>query len=74
MSRFALIGGHGKVALLAEPLLVEAGHEVFAWVRNPEHVAEVEATGAHALVADVENLSTEEITELLRSSQIDTVV
>ena len=66
MVRIAVIGGHGKVALRLSPLLQEAGHEVTAWVRNPDHVSEVEESGATALVADVEQLSTEEIAERLR--------
>jgi len=52
----ALIGGHGKVALLAAPLLVEAGHTVRSVIRNPDHVADVEATGARAVVTDIETL------------------
>ena len=52
----ALIGGHGKVALLAAPLLVEAGHSVRSVIRDPDHVADVEATGARAVVTDIETL------------------
>lgn len=59
-----IIGGHGKVALLLEPLLVKAGYEVLAYIRNPNQRAEVEATGARAVMADVENLSTEQLAEL----------
>ncbi len=55
MTRILLIGGHGKVALRAEPLLAEAGHDVTAVIRNPAHEAEVAATGVRPLVADVEN-------------------
>lgn len=51
-----LIGGHGKVALLAEPLLAQAGHTVRAVIRNPEHAAEVEAAGATAVLTDIETL------------------
>ncbi|MGY5766354.1 NAD(P)H-binding protein [Brachybacterium sp. DNPG3] len=51
-----IIGGHGKVALLAEPLLVQQGHRVTAVIRDPGHAAEVEATGARALVEDAESL------------------
>ncbi len=51
-----IIGGHGKVALLTAPLLVEAGHEVTSAIRNPDHSADVEATGAASVVADVEEL------------------
>lgn len=52
----ALIGGHGKIALLAAPLLVEAGHTVHSVIRNPDHAQEVEATGAQAVLADIETL------------------
>lgn len=62
----ALIGGHGKVALLAEPLLIEAGHTVHAVIRNPEHAAEVEATGAKAVLRDIETLDDAGWDELLR--------
>ncbi|MDR7253956.1 uncharacterized protein YbjT (DUF2867 family) [Nocardioides sp. BE266] len=53
--RVTLFGGHGKIALLLAPLLVDAGHEVTSVVRNPDHVADVEATGATALVSSVED-------------------
>ncbi|MBB5830796.1 SDR family oxidoreductase [Brachybacterium aquaticum] len=62
----ALIGGHGKVALLAEPLLAEAGHTVHAVIRNPEHAAEVEAAGATPVVSDIETLDADGWGELLR--------
>ncbi|NHU85971.1 SDR family oxidoreductase [Kocuria sp. JC486] len=72
MTNVALIGGHGKVALLAAPLLIEAGDEVSSWIRNPEHAADVEATGARAVVLDVQHASTEELTTAFEG--IDVVV
>ncbi|MFS0733233.1 SDR family oxidoreductase [Microbacterium sp. 1P10UB] len=63
--RTLIIGGHGKVALLLEPLLVERGETVTAVIRNPEHRADVEKTGAQAVVADVESLDLEQLTNLL---------
>ena len=50
----AIAGGHGQIALLLEKQLVAAGNSVIAIVRNPDHVADVEATGAKALVLDLE--------------------
>lgn len=67
MARILLIGGHGKVALLAEPLLIEDGHQVTAVIRNAAHEADVAATGATPLVADIETMTTRQLTDLVRS-------
>ncbi|WP_235738618.1 SDR family oxidoreductase [Nocardioides alcanivorans] len=66
MTRILVIGGHGKVALLLEPMLVERGDEVTAVIRNPDHADEVADTGAEALIADVEQFDTAGLTELVR--------
>ncbi|EME24080.1 SDR family oxidoreductase [Rhodococcus triatomae] len=66
MARVVVIGGHGKVALHLERILSERGDEVTALIRNPEHAADVEAAGAAATVADVENMTTEQIADVLR--------
>ena len=63
--RTTIFGGHGKIALLLAPLLVEAGHEVTSVIRNPDHVRDVEATGATALVSSLEDADTAALTELL---------
>lgn len=65
MSRVVVFGGHGKVALRCIPLLVAAGHEVGAVIRNPEQVGDIADAGATALVADVEHLDAEKIAELI---------
>jgi uncharacterized protein YbjT (DUF2867 family) len=54
--RIVIVGGHGKVALLLSPLLIGAGHDVTGIVRDPGHIADVAATGATPVVADVETL------------------
>lgn len=64
--RVIIIGGHGKVALLAAPLLVGVGHQVTSVIRSEDQVADVEETGATALVADIEPLGREAIGDLLR--------
>ncbi|WP_415854558.1 SDR family oxidoreductase [Sinomonas sp. G460-2] len=65
MARIAVIGGHGKIALLLAPLLAARGDVVTAIIRNRDHTTDVTAAGAHPVVADIEQLSTEEIADLL---------
>lgn len=66
MSRVIVFGGHGRIALLLAPLLVARGDQVTSVVRNADHVADVEAGGATALVADAEKLDTDALAELIR--------
>lgn len=66
MTAITIIGGHGKVALRLARLLVDEGHQVTSWVRNPGHTPDVEQTGATALAADVEDLDVEAMAERLR--------
>ncbi len=55
MSRIAVVGGHGKVALRLIPLLVEAGHVPVALVRREEYRAELEGLGAEVRLVDIES-------------------
>jgi uncharacterized protein YbjT (DUF2867 family) len=66
MTRIAIIGGHGKVALHLSALLTEEGHSVTSFIRNPDHSADVAATGAVPSVLDVENATTAAIAEALK--------
>lgn len=63
MTNIAIIGGHGKVALRLAPLLVEAGDEVTSWIRSQDQVEDIEQTGAAAKVLDVQQLSTEQLSD-----------
>ncbi|MFZ3454128.1 SDR family oxidoreductase [Arthrobacter sp. 7Tela_A1] len=65
MARVAIIGGHGKVALQLAKDLASNGHQVTSLFRNPDHVAEVQSTGAVPVVADVEQLDAGAIAEKL---------
>jgi uncharacterized protein YbjT (DUF2867 family) len=65
MTRIAIIGGHGKVALNLSALLTEEGHSVTSIIRNPDHAPDVAATGATPSVLDVENSTTAAIAECL---------
>ena len=69
-TRVLLIGGHGKVAQLLEPLLTERGDTVTAVIRNPDHEADVAATGATPLVADVETFDTDQLTNLISGNDV----
>ena len=60
-----LFGGHGKIALLLAPMLVDAGHQVTSIIRNPDHAADVEATGATAVVSSVEDADADTLVDLL---------
>lgn len=64
MSRIAVVGGHGKIALHLARILTERGHQVSSIIRNPAQCADVETTGADAVVADVETIETDELAAL----------
>ena len=70
MSKVIVVGAHGKVALLTLPRLVAAGHEVTGVIRKAEQAEEVRSAGAEAVVADVENLSTDQIAETLAGHDV----
>ncbi|MGN6412676.1 NAD(P)-dependent oxidoreductase [Flexivirga sp.] len=72
MSSVAIIGGHGKVAMLLARQLVREGHQVRSLFRNEDHAPEVASTGATPLVADVEQLDVAALGDLLKG--VDTVV
>ncbi|MDR7113407.1 uncharacterized protein YbjT (DUF2867 family) [Microbacterium trichothecenolyticum] len=70
MARILIFGGHGKVALLLEPLLAAHGHTVTAVIRNAEHEAEVAATGAQPLVADIETLDLGQLENVIAGNDV----
>ena len=54
MTRIAIVGGHGKIARLLIPVLVDGGHQPVALVRNPDHTAELQELGAEVVLLDIE--------------------
>ncbi|MCP2260579.1 Nucleoside-diphosphate-sugar epimerase [Streptoalloteichus tenebrarius] len=56
-----IAGGHGKIALRLERLLAERGDVAVGLVRNPDHVADLHAAGADAVVCDLEEASVNEV-------------
>ena len=64
MSEITIIGGHGKVALQLSRLLSTQGDTVNAVIRKREQSQNVENTGATPVVADVQELDVQALTEL----------
>jgi uncharacterized protein YbjT (DUF2867 family) len=67
MTRIAIIGGHGKVALQLSTILAAEGDSVTSFIRNAHHTDDVAATGASPSVLDVEHSTTAEIAAALRN-------
>jgi uncharacterized protein YbjT (DUF2867 family) len=63
--RIVIAGGHGKIALWLERALAAAGHQPVGLVRNPEHVADLAAAGAEAVVLDLERSTAVDLAEHL---------
>jgi nucleoside-diphosphate-sugar epimerase len=68
MMRVVIAGGHGKIALILERLLGQRGDSVAAFIRNPDHAADLQAAGAEALVVDLENASVDEVSAHLEGA------
>lgn len=59
--RVVILGGHGKIALLAAPKLTARGFAVDALIRNPEHAADVEDATANPVLLDIEKAGVDEL-------------
>lgn len=64
MKRIVIVGGHGKIALSLAELLTNKGHHVHSLIRNADQEADISATGAMPVVADIEALSAAELSEI----------
>jgi uncharacterized protein YbjT (DUF2867 family) len=65
MARIIVFGGHGKVALQLARHLNQRGDQVSSVFRNPDQSDDVAATGATPVVADIEQLDTNALADLL---------
>jgi uncharacterized protein YbjT (DUF2867 family) len=63
--KVVIAGGHGQVARRLVRLLAERGDEAVGIVRNPAHVADLEAVGARGLVLDLASATVDELVEAL---------
>ena len=57
--RIAIAGGHGKIALILQKLLSDAGHEAVGLIRNPDQAGDLLAVGGSPVVLDLEQISAE---------------
>ncbi|HSC04984.1 MAG TPA: NAD(P)H-binding protein [Solirubrobacteraceae bacterium] len=62
----AIAGAHGKIAMRLAARLAARGDSVIGLIRNPDHAAEVQATGAEPVVCDLEQASVEEVAAAVR--------
>jgi uncharacterized protein YbjT (DUF2867 family) len=51
------VGGHSRIARLATPLLIDAGHQVHNVVRAPAQTADIQRLGGTSVLMDVEEAS-----------------
>jgi uncharacterized protein YbjT (DUF2867 family) len=66
--RVVIAGGHGRIALRLERLLSSDGDQAVGLVRNPAHVDDVRATGAEAVVLDLEKATVDEVAAVLEGA------
>jgi uncharacterized protein YbjT (DUF2867 family) len=70
--RIVIAGGHGKIALIMQRKLSDAGHEAVGLIRNPEHAPDLLAAGGIPVLIDLENISVETLAKDL--FDVDAVV
>ena len=70
MSTVTIVGGHGKVALRAAPLLADNGHTVRSLIRKQEQADDVREAGAEPVVEDVTQLDEDQIADVFRGSDV----
>jgi uncharacterized protein YbjT (DUF2867 family) len=59
--RVVIAGGHGKIGRLLGRLLAVRGDDAVGIVRNPDHVAELEADGIEGVLLDLEHGTADEL-------------
>lgn len=62
--RIVIIGGHGKIALLAAAKLSGSGYRVDSLIRNPDHASDVEQAGAHPVLLDIEHAGPQDLADV----------
>lgn len=68
--RIVIAGGHGQIARRLSRLLADRGDSPVALIRNPDHVADVEADGAAAVLIDLEHTDAAALAEHLTGADV----
>jgi uncharacterized protein YbjT (DUF2867 family) len=63
--RVIVAGGHGQIALRLQRALTATGHAALGIVRDPAHIDDVRATGADAVVCDLEHAALDQVAGLI---------
>lgn len=61
--KVVIVGGHGKIALLAAGKLIDSGFAVESIIRNSDHTEDIAATGAEPVLLDIEQADTGQLVE-----------
>ena len=67
--RIVIIGGHGKIALLAAGKLKAAGYEVVSVIRDPDQSDDVRAAGGIPVVLDIETADVDALASALSGAR-----
>ena len=68
-NRIVLIGGHGKVGLLAAGNLRAAGYTVDSVIRNPDHSDDVCAAGGNPVLLDIESADVDALASAFKGAK-----
>ncbi|MGO1435832.1 MAG: NAD(P)H-binding protein [Canibacter sp.] len=66
--RIVILGGHGKIALLAAPKLAAAGFAVDSAIRNADHSDDVQTANAHPVLFDLEQADVADLESLFEGA------
>jgi uncharacterized protein YbjT (DUF2867 family) len=68
----AIVGGHGKIALLLTGLLNDRGDHVRSIIRKPEQSDDITSAGGEPVICDIEKVDAKELAEAI--GKVDAVV
>jgi uncharacterized protein YbjT (DUF2867 family) len=68
--RIVIAGAHGQIGLRLVRLLAARGDEAVGLIRNPDHVADIEAAGGRGVVCDLEHASAEDLAQAAAGADV----